>query len=106
MALSGSRLAQLQHVGSRAGLVSHRRSGDNLMTHDNEAIIRHAYHLAEGSVLDVAGFIGSFANDGVINLGHAGIEPVGAGLESYRGEHLGDLVLRVAKYFPDIHREL
>jgi hypothetical protein len=29
------------------------------MTYDNEAIVRHAYHTAEGSVLDVAGFVGS-----------------------------------------------
>jgi ketosteroid isomerase-like protein len=76
------------------------------MTYDNEAIVRHAYRTAEGSVLDVAGFVGSFANHGVINLGHAGIEPIGVGQESYRGEHLGDLVLRIAKLFPDIHREL
>jgi hypothetical protein len=55
------------------------------MTYDNEAIVRHAYHTAEGSVLDVAGFVGSFANDGVINLGHAGIEPSGVGQESYAG---------------------
>jgi hypothetical protein len=48
------------------------------MTYDNEAIVQHAYHTAEGSVLNVAGFVGSFANDGVINLGHAGIEPSGA----------------------------
>jgi hypothetical protein len=41
------------------------------MTYDNEAIVRHAYHTTEGNVLDVAGFVGSFANDGVINLGHA-----------------------------------
>ena len=74
------------------------------MTYDNEAIIRHAYYTAEGSVLDVAGFIGGFANDGVINLGHAGIEPLG--LESYRGEQLGDLVVSIAKYYPDVHREL
>ena len=74
------------------------------MTYDNEAIVRHAYHTAEGSVLDVAGFVGSFAADGVINLGHAGIEPLG--LESYRGEKLGDLVLSVAQYYPDVHREL
>src|SRR6266540_5833384 len=71
------------------------------MTYDNEAIVRHAYHTAEGSVLDVAGFVGSFAHDGVINLGHAGIEPLG--LESYRGEQLGDLVLSIAKYYPDVH---
>src|SRR6266581_6963937 len=66
----------------------------------------HAYHTAEGNVLDVAGFVGSFANDGVINLWHAGIEPGGVVQESYRGEHLGELVLRIAKLFPDVHREL
>jgi len=76
------------------------------MTYDNEAIVRHAYHKAEGSVLDVAGFVGSFANDGVINLGHAGIEPSGVGQESYRGEQLGEAVLSTAKLFPDVHREL
>ena len=41
----------------------------------------------------------------MINLGHAGIEPSGVGQESYRGEHLGELVLRIAKLFPDVHRE-
>jgi ketosteroid isomerase-like protein len=76
------------------------------MTYDNEAIVRHAYHTAEGDVLDVAGFVGSFAEDGVINLGHAGLEHSGVGQESYRGEQLGDLVLFVAKLFPDVHREL
>ena len=76
------------------------------MTYDNEAIVRHAYHTAEGSVLDVAGFIGGFAKDGVINLGHAGIEPSRVGQESYRGEQLGEIVLSVVKQFPDVHREL
>ena len=76
------------------------------MTYDNEAIVRHAYHTAEGDVLDVAGYVGSFAEDGVINLGHAGLEHSGVGQESYRGEHLGELVLFVAKLFPDVHREL
>ena len=76
------------------------------MTYDNETIVRQAYHAAEGNVLDVAGFVGRFANDGVINLGHAGIELNGAGQESYRGERLGELVLRIARFFPDIHREL
>jgi ketosteroid isomerase-like protein len=76
------------------------------MTYDNEAIVRHAYHTAEGRVLDVAGFVGSFAKDGVINLGHAGLEPNGGGQESYRGEHLGEIVLRIAQLFPDVHREL
>jgi ketosteroid isomerase-like protein len=76
------------------------------MTYDNEAIVRHAYHTAEGSVLDVAGFVGSFAEDGVINLGHAGKEFRGVGQESYRGEQLGELVLSIAKLFPDVHRQL
>ena len=76
------------------------------MTYDNEAIVRHAYHTAEGSVLDVAGFVGSFAEDGVINLGHAGQEFGGVGRESYRGEQRGELVLSIAKPFPDVHREL
>ena len=91
------------------------------MAYDNEAIVRHAYHTAEGSVLDIAGFVGSFAEDGVINLGHSGrdhrrgggdvgevgedVDNVG-GLESYRGEQLGEIVLSVVKQFPDVHREL
>jgi ketosteroid isomerase-like protein len=68
------------------------------MTHDNEAIVRNAYHTAEGNVLDVAGFVGSFTEDGVINdvVGH----------ESYRGELLGEVVTRMAKLLPDVHREL
>jgi ketosteroid isomerase-like protein len=74
------------------------------MTYDNEAIVRQAYHAAEGSVMDVAGFVALFADDGVINLGHAGVEPLG--LETYRGDKLGDLVVSVATYYPDIHREL
>jgi hypothetical protein len=37
------------------------------MTHDNEAIVRHAYHTAEGNVPDVAGFVGSFTENGVFN---------------------------------------
>jgi ketosteroid isomerase-like protein len=68
------------------------------MTHDNKAIVRRAYHAAEGDVLDVAGFVGSFADDGVFN------DIVGD--ESYRGEQLGDVVLRMAKLLPDVHREL
>ena len=76
------------------------------MTYDNEAIVRHAYHTAEGSVVDIAGFVGSFAVDGVINLGHAGLEQSGVGQESFRGEQLGEIVLRMAKLLPDVHREL
>ena len=74
------------------------------ITYHNEAIVRQAYHTAAGSVMDVPGFVALFADDGVINLGHAGVEPLG--LESYRGDKLGDLVVSVATHFPDIHREL
>jgi len=68
------------------------------MTYDNEAIVRRAYHAAEGNILDVAGFVGSFTEDGVFNNVVA--------QESYRGEHLGDLVVGMAKMIPDVHREL
>ena len=68
------------------------------MTHDNEAIVRHAYHTAEGDVLDVPGFVGSFTEGGVFN------DIVGQ--ESYRGEQLGEVVLRMGRLLPDVHREL
>ena len=76
------------------------------MTTDAEAIVRHAYHTAEGNVMDAQGFMDLFAEDGVINLGHAGQEHSGVGQESYRGEQLGQLVLNLGKPFPDVHREL
>jgi ketosteroid isomerase-like protein len=68
------------------------------MTTDTEALVRRAYQLAEGDVLDVAGFIDLFAEDGVFNNV--------VGQESYRGEHLGDLVVWMGKLVPDVHREL
>jgi hypothetical protein len=40
------------------------------MTYDNEAIVRNAYHTAEGHVLDIPGWIGSFTEDGVFNNLH------------------------------------
>src|SRR6266851_364233 len=76
------------------------------MTTDAETVVRRAYHAAEGNVMDVQGFIDLFATDGVINMGHAGQEYSGVGDETYRGEQLGEIVRRVAKLFPDIHREL
>ena len=66
------------------------------MTTDAEALVRRAYHLAEGNVMDVRGFMDLFAADGMVN----------AGVESYRGEHLGDLVVSLGKLAPDVHREL
>jgi ketosteroid isomerase-like protein len=68
------------------------------MTYDNEAIVRRAYQHAEGSDLDVPGFVGLFADDGVFNDVVA--------QESYRGEQLGEILLRMAKLLPDVHREL
>ena len=89
---------------SEMGTDNEQRSADS--ADSNEAIVRRAYHTAEGSVLDVQGFTGLFTEHGVINLGNAGQELNGAGQDSYRGEHLGELVLNIAKLYPDIHREL
>ena len=66
------------------------------MTTDVEAVVRRAYHAAEGNVMDVQGFIDLFADDGVIN----------ASTKSFRGEHLGWVVEFLHKFTPDIHREL
>ena len=65
-------------------------------TTDTEALVRRAYQLAEGNVMDVRGFMDLFAADGVLT----------AGGQSYRGEHLGDLVVSLGKLAPDVHREL
>jgi ketosteroid isomerase-like protein len=71
------------------------------LTTDSEALVRRAYHLAEGDVLDVQGFIDLFAEDGVFK-GIGGV----SGQESYRGEHLGDVVVWMGELLPDVHREL
>jgi len=71
------------------------------VTTGTEALVRRAYHLAEGDVLDVQGFMDLFAEDGVLN-GIGGV----SGQESYRGEQLGDVVVWMGKLFPDVHREL
>ena len=71
---------------------------ESQMTYDNEAIVRNAYHTAEGNVPDIPGWIGSFTEDGVFNNV--------SGEASYRGEHLNDVVITFANMFPDVHREL
>src|SRR5258705_4031525 len=53
---------------------------ESQMTYDNEAVVRNAYHTAEGNVLDIPGWIGSLTEDGVFNNV--------SGEASYRGEHL------------------
>jgi ketosteroid isomerase-like protein len=68
------------------------------MATDAETVVRQAYHAAEGNVLDVKGFVNLFADDGVFNNVVAG--------DSYRGEHLGDLVVFMGNLAPDLHREL
>ena len=68
------------------------------MNYDNEAIVRNAYHTAEGNVLDIPGWIGSFTEDGVFNNV--------TGEESYRGEHLKEVVIAFGQMFPDVHGEL
>ena len=71
------------------------------MTPGTEAVVRHAYHLAEGDVLDAQGFRELFAEDGVFT-GIGGV----AGEDSYRGEQVGDVVVWMGKLLPDVHREL
>jgi ketosteroid isomerase-like protein len=71
------------------------------VTTDTEALVRRAYHLAEGDVLDAQGFIDLFAEDGVVN----GIDGV-SGPVSFRGEQLGEMVVWLGTMIPDVHREL
>ncbi|MFD6160487.1 ester cyclase [Nocardia sp. NPDC060256] len=67
------------------------------MAIDTETVVRKAYHAAEGDVLDTQGFIALFAADGVCNA---------IGGESYRGAHLGEMIVGLAEMIPDVHREL
>jgi SnoaL-like domain len=66
------------------------------MTTNAETVVRRAYHVADGSVMDVPGFIDLFTKDGVIH----------AGLNTYRGTDLGHIVVFMGKLAPDVHREL
>ena len=68
------------------------------MTTTTEEVVRKAYHYAEGDVLNVQGFVDLFTEDGVFRDMVNGQE--------YRGEHLGDVLLWMTKFAPDIHREL
>ena len=67
---------------------------------DTEALVRHAYRLAEGDVLDAQGFVELFAEDGVFN-GIGGE----TGQQSFRGEQLSGLIVWLGNLMPDIHRE-
>ncbi|WP_210587650.1 ester cyclase [Streptomyces sp. GESEQ-35] len=64
--------------------------------HPNEKIARRSYELAE--VVDAAGFIDAFTEDGTFNMMTVPI--------TYRGAELGTMVESLAAAFPDMHREL
>ena len=64
----------------------------------NLAVVLRGYSTAEGSSLDVPGFVGLFAKDGVFRDVVAG--------QSFRGAALGDVLNNMVSIFPDVHREL
>ena len=67
----------------------------------NLEVVLRAYHAGEGDVLDAQGFMDLFAKDGVLN-GIGGVE----GQTSLRGQQLGNLILFLGQFLPDIHRQL
>ncbi|MDY7083993.1 MAG: nuclear transport factor 2 family protein [Actinomycetota bacterium] len=64
----------------------------------NEEVVREAYRLAEGGVLDGDGFRALFTEDGTFN-------DVPNAL-TFRGEQIPAALAGLAGAFPDIHREL
>ena len=64
----------------------------------NEEIVREAYRLAEGNVLDGEGFRALFTEDGTFN-------DVPNAL-TFRGNQIPQAMTGFAGVFPDIHREL
>jgi hypothetical protein len=67
----------------------------------NLAVVLQAYHDGEGASLDPQGFMDLFAADGVLN-GIGGVD----GQDSLRGTQLSGLIVFLAQFLPDIHREL
>ncbi|HEY6787028.1 MAG TPA: hypothetical protein VI365_06930, partial [Trebonia sp.] len=67
----------------------------------NLAVVLQAYHDGEGASLNPQGFMNLFAADGVLN----GIGDVD-GQASLRGAQLSGLIVFLAQFLPDIHREL
>jgi hypothetical protein len=64
----------------------------------NEAIVREAYRLAEGDVLDGEGFRALFTESGTFN-------DIPSGL-TFRADEIPRALEGLAGAFPDIHREL
>ncbi|WP_045748298.1 ester cyclase [Actinoplanes rectilineatus] len=64
----------------------------------NEEIVREAYRLAEGDILDSDGFRALFTEDGTFNdIPNA---------MTFRGDQIPQALTGLAAVFPDIHREL
>ncbi|MET7468447.1 nuclear transport factor 2 family protein [Micromonospora sp. NPDC005222] len=64
----------------------------------NEEIVREAYRLAKGSVLDGRGFRALFTEDGTFNDMPNSL--------TFRGDEIPQAVTGYAEVFPDVHREL
>lgn len=64
----------------------------------NEEIVREAYRLAEGDVLDGPGFRALFTEDGTFNDV--------PNSQTFRGDQIPRALTGLAGIFPDIHREL
>ncbi|MEV4343807.1 nuclear transport factor 2 family protein [Actinoplanes sp. NPDC049596] len=64
----------------------------------NEEIVREAYRLAEGEVLDGEGFRALFTDDGTFNDMPNAL--------TFRGDQIPQALSGLASVFPDIHREL
>jgi ketosteroid isomerase-like protein len=64
----------------------------------NEEVVREAYRLSEGNVLDGAGFRALFTEDGAFN-------DVPNSL-TFRGDQIPQALAGFASVFPDVHREL
>lgn len=64
----------------------------------NEDVVREAYRLAEGNVLDADGFRSLFTADGTFNDMPNAL--------SVRGDDIPDAIRGFASVFPDVHREL
>ncbi|MCA2218414.1 ester cyclase [Jidongwangia harbinensis] len=64
----------------------------------NEEVVRAAYRLAEGPVLDGAGFRALFTEDGTFNDV--------PNRQTFRGDQIPQALTDFTSIFPDIHREL
>lgn len=64
----------------------------------NEEVVREAYRLAEGTVLDGGGFRALFTEDGTFSDMSNAL--------TVRGDQIPEAVAGLASAFPDIHREL